>query len=67
MDAQWLLFGAVAFAGLLHGVSGMGFALITIAAISWHVQLIRCDHPCTDSNSNLKSISMAHRWAWHRP
>jgi uncharacterized membrane protein YfcA len=34
MDAQWLLFGAVAFAGLLHGVSGMGFALITIAAIS---------------------------------
>lgn len=34
MDAQWLLFGAAAFAGLLHGVSGMGFALIAIAAIS---------------------------------
>lgn len=66
MDAQWLLFGAVAFAGLLHGVSGMGFALITIAAISG-VQPIRCDHPCADSNSDLKPIGMAHRWAWHHP
>lgn len=31
---ELLLFATVAVAGLLHGISGMGFAMITIAAIS---------------------------------
>lgn len=34
MAQEMLLFGAVAIAGLLHGISGMGFALVTIAMIS---------------------------------
>lgn len=34
MTNEFLLFGAVAIAGLLHGISGMGFALVTIAMIS---------------------------------
>lgn len=34
MQNELLLFGAVAIAGLMHGISGMGFALVTIAMIS---------------------------------
>lgn len=36
---DWYLFSAVAAAGLLHGLSGMGFALIVIAALSGSVSL----------------------------